>query len=288
VKAKNAHVMKALEVLFEIGCRAALEGDQLALPAAEYDQVLAEMRPASISRSKVKGFLAALRQAGLEMTAEDGRVTLRSAQHPQMLRAVKALCQHGGRDARLVRFFAFYRCDYKAVEPAYTPDIAQVLSILPPETRQTADRIIAKMLEAGYKMALQMGGYPSDMWVVKFSGNKKIKADSFFWIGYSINFYNSFHVELHCANPKHLIPVVYAKGEDTIEWFSQTWTRDCDTCGYCKAHGLNPGPRFVVKGKERGLCQQLWLGARNPSKEQVDSLLKMVTLHTEAGMTVYH
>jgi hypothetical protein len=66
---------------------------------------------------------------------------------------------------------------------------------------------------------------------------------------------------------------------------SRVWSRDCDTCGYCAAHGLKPGPRFVVNGKERGLCNQLWLGVRGPGGERLEDLLKMVALHTEAGMT---
>jgi hypothetical protein len=285
VRGRNAHVLKSLEVLFELGCRAALDGDTLVLDAGEYDRVFAEIRPASISKTKVRGFLAALEQFGLEISAGPGKNVMRSTQYPKLLLALKALCRVAGAEDLPFRFFAFHRCDFKAVEQSYAPDVTQVLSVLPQDTRAQAEGTIAAMLAAGYKMELQMGGYPNAIWMVKFSGSKKYKASNFFWFGFSIEYLNRFYVELHCINPQHLIPVVYRKGDEWAAWFDRTWNHDCNGCGSCQDKFKVPGPYLLeVNGKKRGLCHQCWLGARNPTGEQMENLLKMVSLHTEAGM----
>lgn len=280
----NAHVMKSLEVLYEIGRRAVRDGDRLVLSTSEYDRILAEIRPTSISKPKVRGLLTALHKFGLGISG-NSQVVIQATRYPKMLVAIKALCQHGGQDDRQVRFFAFHRCDFRAVEESYTPDLSQVFSILPKGARELVDRIIAYMTGSGYRMELQMGGYPSAVWNVKFSGNKRYKTSDFFWFGFSIEYLNRFYVELHCMNPQYLIPIVYRKGPEYTEWFDRTWNHDCTHCGYCKSRFRNPGPYvFEHSGKKRELCHQCWLGARNPTQEQVDSLLKMVALHTEAGM----
>jgi len=123
------------------------------------------------------------------------------------------------------------------------------------------------------------------MWTVAFGGNKRYKAGTFFTFGFSILFLNMFHLSLHCINPRHLIPIVYGKGSEYTDWFGQNWHQDCTGCGFCKKKFKNPGPYlFENKGKKRGLCHQNWLGSRNPGKKQVRNMLKMVALHSEAGM----
>lgn len=57
-KGKNAHVMKGLEVLFQMVRRASLERGELVLSAAGYEQILAAVRPTSISKPKIKQALA--------------------------------------------------------------------------------------------------------------------------------------------------------------------------------------------------------------------------------------
>ncbi len=284
-KGKNAHIMKALEVLFEIVHRATLENGELIVSAAEYDNIFSEIRPTSISKPKVKGFLTALRQLGLEITVETQGISIRSKQYPKMFIAMKAICQYDEAEDRQLRFFAFYRCDFEAVKKTYVPDMSQVLSILPQATREQAEWIIAYMRASGYKMELQMGGYPSALWIVNFRGNKKYKASNFFWFGFSIEYLNMFFVELHCMNPQYLIPLVYRKGDEYADWFDKTWYRECDDCGYCQDKFKIPGPyAFEHNGRKRGLCHQCWLGARNLTQGEMESLLRMVALHTEAGM----
>ena len=282
---KNTHAIKALEVLYNIGTQAAIDGDRLFLTAEDYGKIIANVNPKSISRPKIRDFLQALQKFGLEISGES-KLTFKSTLYPKLLVAMKAMCQYGGGDDDQIRFFAFHRCDFKAVEKTYVPDISQVLLILPEEKRKLAEQLISHMTNAGYKMELQMGGYPNALWIVKFSGNKRLKASSFFWFGFSIDYLNMFYIQLHCVNPQHLIPIVYSKGREYMAWFDRNWHHNCDGCGYCKNKFKEPGPYlFKYNGKKRGLCHQNWLESRNPSEEQVQNLLKMVDLHTEAGMT---
>jgi hypothetical protein len=284
-KGKNAHVVKALEVLFEIGHRAVIENGHWVISAVDYANIFDEIRPNSISRPKVKGFLADLQKFGLIIVSEKDTIHIQSTQFPKLLFAMKAMCQYRNADERALRFFAFYRCDYQAVQGSYRPDLSLVLDILTQDALEKAERIISFMQESGYTIELQMGGYPSAAWVVKFNGSKIFKASSFFFFGFSIEYLNMFYLELHCMNPQYLIPLVYQKGDEYTGWFDRTWTRDCDDCGFCKDKFKNPGPyAFEYHGKTRGLCHQCWMKARNPSKEQVDTFLKMVALHTDAGM----
>ncbi len=281
---KNAHVTKSLEVLFEIGRIGTLDGDKLVMSPSDLEDILAAVHPKSISRPKIKGFLNALGKFGLEIL-DDDEVTVRSSLYPDLLIAMKALCEHGGGEDHQTRFFAFHRCDFTAVEQTYEPDISQVLWVLPDDQRQHAEDIIAYMTGAGYKMQLQLAGYPSTMWTVAFSGNKRYKAGPLLSLGFSILFLNMFHVSLHCINPRHLIPIVYGKGSEYIDWFDRNWNQECTGCGFCKDKFKNPGPYlFENKGKKRGLCHQNWIGYRNPGSKQALNMLKMVALHTEAGM----
>ena len=282
-RGKNSHVLKALEALFTIGRLAKLSGNTLAISVSEYEQVIAEIIPKSISRPKMKGFIAGLTKLGLIITGND-TLTIRSTQYPNMLIALKKMCRHGGADDHELRLFAFYRCDFKALNAEYNPDISQILRIIPEDEGETARAIIETMIGAGYQMKLQMGGYPNAMWTLHFSGNDRFKVSSFFFLGFSLDFLNRFCVNLHCVNPQYLIPLVQNKGDEYSEWFVRNW-RACDGCGYCRGKFKNPGPYLVsYGGKKKGLCHQNWMEARNPSRPQVDNLLKMVALHTEAGM----
>jgi hypothetical protein len=130
-----------------------------------------------------------------------------------------------------------------------------------------------------------MGGYPSARWMVTFSGKRRLKPGPFLRIAFSLEFRNRLLVDVHCINPEHLLPIVHDRGTAYATWFSQNWRRDCDDCGYCKKRFKTPGPYILqLDGRKRGICHQNWLGYRNPTEAQVESLLKMVELHTAAGM----
>jgi hypothetical protein len=284
VRNKNAHVMKALEILFEIAHQAALDDGVLTVGAETHKRILDERRPKSVAQKRISGFWGAMREHGLEISEDQGSITIQSKASPKMTSALKAMARYGGADDKL-RFFAFYRCDFAAVNPSYFPDISRILSILPADSRIGADKILEFMTQSGYEINVIMGGYPSSNWNILFSGNKRRKTSQFFWMGFSIEYYNMFYIELHCMNPKFLIPIVYGKGEEYGDWFNETWTHNCNGCGYCKDRFKPPGPYvFEHRGKKRGLCHQQWIRKRNPSAEQINSLLKMVELHTEAGM----
>lgn len=283
VRNKNTHVMKALEILFEIAHQAVLDGDVLIVGGETYERIINERRPKSVAQKRISGFWSALRELGLEISKDADACTIRSEKYPKITTATKAMARHGGADDKL-RFFAFYRCDFAAVNPSYLPDISRILSILPADSRVGADKILEFMTQSGYGIDVIVGGYPSSNWNILFSGNKRRKASQFFWMGFSIEYYNMFYAELHCMNPKFLIPIVYGKGEEYGDWFNETWTQNCTGCGYCRDRFKPPGPYiFEHRGKKRGLCHQQWISKRNPSEEQINSLLKMVELHTEAG-----
>jgi hypothetical protein len=56
-KGKNAHVMKGLGILFDIGRIAAQRGDVLVLSGSSFSELFTKIVPKSISRAKMKGFL---------------------------------------------------------------------------------------------------------------------------------------------------------------------------------------------------------------------------------------
>ena len=280
---RNAHMLKLIDVLYEIGNRSALRGETLVLKRAVYEEIFTSIIPKSVSRPKLKACIEALGTHGFEISGSD-TLDIRSTRYPKMLVALKAMCRHRDDDNRK-RVFALQRCDFAAVNEPYEPDIRQILSTLPEGSREHAVRITDHMSGAGYKVEFTMGGYPSSIWTVAFSGSKSKKASSFFSLGFSIEYRNMFYASLHCMNPQHLIPIVKSRDARSVEWFSSMWRQECNGCGYCRGKFKHPGPYILeVNGKKRGLCHQNWITKRNPDNDTVHDLLEMVDLHTAAGL----
>ena len=84
VRNKNAHVMKALEILSEIGHQAALDSDTLILSADAYEAIIDKRRPKSVAKKRLDGFFGALRELGLEISEEHDSITIQSKAYPKI------------------------------------------------------------------------------------------------------------------------------------------------------------------------------------------------------------
>jgi hypothetical protein len=281
-KARNAHAIKALEALFDLVGLAQWDGDRLTVSRAAAEALLADLRPKSISRPRLKALWQALGRQGL--TISWGEALVISSQPPELLLALQALCAQVTAASRALRLFAFLRCDLRALQPDYAPGLPLVLSVLPPDTRPQAEALIGHLAAAGYRQEFAPNSYPAASWALLFSGNERLKAGPLARLGFSYEYRRRFFAELHCANPRYLAPLAVARGPEYAAWFSSQWHQECTGCGYCQRFS-EPGPLVVeLAGRKRALCHANWLRMRDPDAAQTANFLRMVELHTEAGL----
>ena len=281
-KARNIHAIKALEALCDLVGLAQWDGDRLTVSRAAAETLLDDLRPQSISRPRLKALWQALDRQGL--TIAWGEALTIAAAPPELLLALQAMCARVTAANRALRLFAFMRCDLRALQPDYAPDLRQALSILPPDTRAQAEALVDHLAASGYRQEFTPNSYPAASWVLLFSGNPRLKAGPLARLGFSYEYRRRFYAELHCANPRYLAPLAAAKGREYAAWFSGQWPRECNGCGYCQRFS-EPGP-FVIElaGQRRALCHSNWLRMRDPDAAQTANFLRMVELHTEAGL----
>ncbi|MHB9031701.1 MAG: hypothetical protein ACYC6L_01510 [Anaerolineae bacterium] len=281
---RNAHIFKVFEVLVDIANAAEPDGDGLALSSGAFSAILAAIMPASISRPKMRQFLTALRWVGLEVSPDASPVRLCAPGQPQLLTVLKAMSTFSSQPDRAQRAFALQRADFTALNPQFTPDVRRLLTVLPPEQAGLAEHILDELKRQGYSYELHLNWYFNSNWAVMFPAPGRLKTASFFWLGFSISYRNPFYIELHNANPYYLLPVVKRKGNDYARWFAETWNHDCNHCNSCKGFKKLAGP-FIVEydGRQRELCGQTWMSARNPTPAMAEEYLKLIALHTEAG-----
>ena len=199
--------------------------------------------------------LTGMESAGLIVDEQDDRVIVKNTQFPEMMPALKSLAQACEKisDTRIGRFL-FSRCDFRALDTEYQPDVLDMLHpILPPESKEDILGLHQYLSEYDYEPALNMGGISE--WRIQYQGNRKIKATPFFEIEYDERLQNQFVMRVKCASTNRLVPLLNDQPV-TLQKDFFTYSNKCGgvSCGWCKTRkGMGPSV-IQFDGAKKTIC----------------------------------
>ena len=149
--------------------------------------------------------------------------------------------------------FLFARCDFKALAPGYEPDVLELYRISGPEEFAQVASLHGFFNAKGYHFNLEVGG--PFAWVVKYQGNKKIKATPLFQIEYDDRRANPLKMNIKCASTNRIVNLLPNQPQFLQDDFMRrVYNCNGDKCGWCR-NQKNLGPSHIqYDGEERVVC----------------------------------
>jgi len=273
-KIKKAHdqIQQGLEFLRLAGLHGELAGQALVL--ADLDQL---RRESGVS----KKFLAGLPLAGGVLQSAGGRTLLSCPAQPAApggLQCLARACENI-EDARRC-LFHFARCDMRAANPRYEPDVLELYQAFDPADAALAARLHDFFSGRGYKTTLEAGG--PFAWVVKYQGDRKMKASAFFQIQFEDRYAHPMRLDLKCASTNRLAPLLPSQPQTLQDDFARrVFNCNGDKCNWCR-NQKSLGPSVLVhNGQERVVCWFSNSSLRHPDESTLELVRQYTDLHDQ-------
>jgi hypothetical protein len=230
-----------LDYLSGVGSAGQVDGKRMVMSAEEYRTLL--------SFTKVKRqFIQGLAQAGWMVEEEDAQVTIINDCFPQMMPALKALAEAARtfEDEKIGRFH-FARCDFRVLQEDYTPNVIDLYSIFDAESCAYLLNLHEYLTELKYKPQVEIYGIHA--WVIKYQGNRKVKASSLYQVDFMERDRDPLRVYIKCASANRLVDIMpdqpYRIQED---FYNRTF--HCSDCGWCNTR-KSLGPTLLKLGEQQ-------------------------------------
>lgn len=211
--------------------------------------------PATIKDSAIKPkFLKGLGSSGLMITLSGDQAVLTSPQFPAMLPALKTLALGcAAFKAERIGKFHFARCDFRALDPHYEPDVLELYQLFRLEEFERLSRLHTFFSAKGYKTSLDVGG--PFAWTVKYQGNRKIKASPFFQVTFEERYENPLRPQIKCVSTNRLAELLPQQPQALWDDFmGRVYPCQGDKCGWCRNQKAL-GPSVIeYNGETRTVC----------------------------------
>jgi hypothetical protein len=263
-------IAKALAFLMLAGDKGELQAQSLVLVEADYAGFVG--RPKTL-----KTLLAGMESAGLMIHLEAGNAVLHSERFPKMFPALQQMAQTCTRaeDAKSGRF-NFARCDFQALKPGYSAPVAEIYQVFSPTDLEYVLELHQFFLERKYKTEVNL----SDIygWVVKYQGDKKIKASPLFQVEYSERFYNPLRLYVKCASTARIVPVLEQQPELLQNDFRKRIIK-CGDCGWCKNSKILGPTEYAHKDEQFKICWYTFPDVYDLGPETVQLIKQYALMH---------
>jgi hypothetical protein len=207
-------------------------------------------------------FSQGLETAGLLRHENSGR--LESTQFPEMMPALQALaksCSEYKSDT--LGKFQFGRCDFRALQQ-YSPEAIDLYRVFEGEDYARTTELHQYFDEKNFKTQCDIHG-PS-AWVVKYQGNRKVKATPLFQIEYEERHSRPLRMQIKCASTHRIAELLPEQSQALQEDFiKRTYACRGDQCGWCR-NSKTLGPSILeYNGAVKTVC---WY--TNPDIHEID------------------
>lgn len=248
----------------------------------ENQDLILEDFPAAAKASGIgPKFLQGLASSGLRIALSGARSVLSSREYPAMMAALKTLAlgcaEH---ESERMGKFHFARCDFKAGTPAYDPDVLELYRAFGPVDYSHVAQLHAFFSAKGYKTSLEIGR--SFAWVVKYQGNRKIKATPLFQVEYEERYADPLRLSIKCASTNRIADLLPNQAQSLQDDFMGR-ANPCrgDECGWCR-NQKTLGPALVeYKGESKLLCWYTNPNIHGIDESKVELIQQYARLHDQ-------
>ena len=242
IRKPRTMIQQGLDFLMQAGLRGRLAGDTLIL-----EDFSATSKESGIPKKFLQGFAG----CGLKVDVEGPCAKISSSVYPALAAGLQTLalaCQK----SRLGKFH-FARCDFRAADPNYEVDVLELYQVFEPQAAEIATRLHQFFDSKGYTATLESNA--PFQWVVKYQGNRKIKATPFFQIEFDERYADPLRLVLKPASANRLADLLPGQPQflqdDFIRRVYQCRGSECDWCRNQKSLG----PSVVhYNGEDRTVC----------------------------------
>jgi hypothetical protein len=248
------------------------EGQSLVLELKDQPEFLKQIKAA-------RKFLAGLESMGLRLCVAEGKAVLSSRAFPAMLPALSVLAGACARrtDERL-GMFLFARCDFKALDPHYTPDAMDLYRVFDPAERVHLYALHEFFTRRNYKPIYQIHGIFA--WVVQYQGKRQIKATPLYQVQYEERFRNPLLMMIKCASAVRLVPVIGQQSAALQEdFFRRANTCQEDKCRWCDTRPHLGPSELEYKGEKKTICWYVNSEVRGLNEQTVDLIQQYAQMH---------
>jgi hypothetical protein len=240
----RAMLAAGVDFLMQAGTQSSMDGEALQL--GNY--------PAILEQSKVgKKFLAGLESTGLSIALAGDRAVLTSSRFTAMMPALQALAKSClAYRERMMGKFLFASCDFRALG-GYVPQAMDLYRAFDGFEGQLVADLHAYFSDRNYKT--EMAVYVPFAWVVKYQGDRKIKATPLFQIEYDDRYAHPLSMQIKCVSTARLAEIMPNQPQFLQDDFARRVTT-CrgDACGWCR-NQKTLGPTLMeIRGAPRSVC----------------------------------
>jgi hypothetical protein len=240
----KAMIQGALDFLMLAGRQGSLDGQTLCLPGAN----------AAIKQTKLgRKFQAGFESAGLALQMKDDTAELRNSQYPQMMLALQTLATHCAsyKDEWLGRFM-FSSCDFRALQ-SYQPEPMELYRYFDGEESALVLKLHDYFSQKKYKASIEIHGPAA--WVVKYQGNRKVKATPLFQIDFDDRYARSLRMQIKCASSSRIAELLPHQSRILQDdFFSRAYPCRGDECGWCRNSKTLGPTNLEYQGESKTVC----------------------------------
>ena len=274
VKKARDKMVTAVDYLYHVGRHGKCAADRLLLSQEDYTAFFTK-RP-RVKRKLVQG----MQVVGLTVSEQEDAVLIGNTTYPHMMPALRALAQAcAQRDDRRLAALLFARCDLRALDAGFEPDLLDMLqTVLAPTEYDRAVGLHNALAEMDYKASLSIGGVHN--WRVQYQGKRAVKSTAFFEYEYDEREKRPLRTTVKCAATNRLVPLL----PDQSARLQQDFFRHAHSCGapkcsWCKTRkGLNPSV-LQVDGEKRTICWWMQRHFVELDEEAIELVRQYAQLH---------
>lgn len=276
VKKARDKMETAVDYLYHIGQHGKCAAEWLLLSQDDYASFFA--KGPRVKHKLVQG----MQSVGLTVSEQKDTVLIGNTTYPQMMPALGALAQACAQreDQRLANLL-FARCDFRALDADFEPDLLDLLqTALPPTEYDRAVELHNTLTGMDYHASLEIAGVHN--WRIQYQGKRAIKTTAFFEYEYDEREKRPLRTTVKCAATNRLVPLLPDQSARLRQdFFQHAHSCGAPKCSWCETRkSLNPSV-LEVDGETRTIC---WWMQRHFDKlddQAIDLVMQYAQLHED-------
>ena len=262
-------IMAWLDFLTQAGIQGSLDGKALRL----------DNGPALLKEYKVgKKTLAGLEHTGLAIAVSGAQAVLASSRFAAMMPALQVLAKHCAayRDPWMGKFL-FASCNFRALD-GYKPQVGDFYRAFDGSQIQMVTELHDYFASKGYKA--EIGVHAPFAWVVKYQGDRKIKATPLYQVEYDDRYARPLRMSIKCVSTARLADLLPNQSQLLQADFARRVTT-CrgDACGWCRNQKTLGPATMEILGEPRSVCWYTTPDVRKFDENTVELIQEYEQMH---------
>jgi hypothetical protein len=274
VKKARDKMATAVDYLYHAGRHGTRVADKLRLSQDDYASFFA--KSPRVKRKLVQG----MQSVGLTVSEQEDGVLIGNTTYTQMMPALGALSQAcAQRDDQRLAATLFARCDFRALDAGFEPDLLTMLqTALTPTEYDRAVELHNTLTGMDYQASLEIAGVHN--WRVQYQGNRTIKSSAFFEYEYDERENRPLRTTIKCAATNRLVPLLPDQSARLQQdFFQHAHSCGAPKCSWCKTRkSLNPSV-LEFGGEKRTICWWMQRHFDKVDDQTIDLVKQYAQLH---------